>query len=62
MNEHERLLTVRETADRLAVGVSTVRRKIREGTLPAIRLGPGGAAVRIDPSELQELLEKGRMT
>ena len=44
------LLSVRETAERLNVSVATVRRYIRDGRLPAVRVG---GVVRIDPAELE---------
>jgi excisionase family DNA binding protein len=51
-----RLLTVRETAARLAVSEDTVRRRIAEGSLPAVRLGGRGSAVQIDEGELERWL------
>lgn len=55
--EHDRkLLTVRETADRLRVSVPTVRRHIRHGRLPAVQLGGRGSAVRIDTRKLDEFV------
>jgi excisionase family DNA binding protein len=50
-----RLLTVRKTAKSLAVSEDTVRRRIIEGALPAVRLGGRGSAVRIDEGELGAL-------
>jgi excisionase family DNA binding protein len=43
-------LTVAEAADLLGVNHQTVRRKIREGELPAVQLGGRGSNIRI-PSE-----------
>ena len=51
-----RLLTLRETAERLGVSVDTVRRRIAEGALPAIQLGGRGTSVRVDPAELERWL------
>lgn len=53
----EHLLTIEETAARLRQSPATVRRKIREGELPAIRVGSGPRApYRIDPVELERFL------
>lgn len=54
--EHQRLLTISQTADRLNVSTVTVRRLIRRGDLPAVQLGGKGAAVRIDAAELERWL------
>jgi excisionase family DNA binding protein len=51
-----RLLTVREVATRLGVNERTVRRKIEAGVLPAVRLGPGRSAIRVDADELERFL------
>lgn len=40
-------LTVTEAADILGVGHQTVRRKIRDGELPAVQLGGPGSHIRI---------------
>jgi excisionase family DNA binding protein len=51
--EPTRLLTAREVAARLGVSLPTVRRRIRSGELPAVRLGnQPGTAVRVDEREL----------
>lgn len=47
----EPLLTVSETAKRLNVSKSTVRRMINDGTLPTVRVRQRG--VRIDASQLE---------
>lgn len=39
MTSNERLLTPREISERLNVHENTVRRWIREGTLPSIKIG-----------------------
>ena len=41
------LLTVAEAADMLGVSRITVRRRIRDGTLPAVQLGGAGHALRV---------------
>jgi excisionase family DNA binding protein len=47
------LLDVRRTAERLGLSEKQVRRLIRRGELPALRVG---AAVRVDPRELDDWL------
>jgi excisionase family DNA binding protein len=42
------LLTVRQAADRLAVSPPTLRRHIRAGRLPAVRVGPAAVRIRAD--------------
>jgi excisionase family DNA binding protein len=54
--EHQRLLTVSETADRLNVSTVTVRRLIRRGELPAVRLAGTGSAIRIAEAEFDRWL------
>lgn len=44
------LLTVRDVADLDKCSVKTVRRAIAAGQLPALRVGPGGRLIRIDPA------------
>jgi excisionase family DNA binding protein len=53
-DEHPRpLLTIPEAAERLNLSTTTVRRRIWEGEIPAVRLGLGSRApVRVDPDEL----------
>ncbi len=46
-----RLLTVQETAERLAVSVDTIRRLIARGELPALKVGK---QIRLDPLELEK--------
>ncbi len=56
-NEHGRLLAVAEVATRTGFGISTVRRKIAEGEIPAVRLGSKpGMSVRVDERELEAWL------
>jgi excisionase family DNA binding protein len=54
--EHQRLLTVGETADRLNVSPVTVRRLIRRGDLPAVQLAGKGSTVRVAEAELNQWL------
>ncbi len=56
-NEHGRLLAVPEVAVRTGLGISTVRRKIAEGEIPALRLGrKKGTSIRVDEAELERWL------
>jgi excisionase family DNA binding protein len=56
-NEQHGLLTVDEVASRLRLSRGTVYRKVREGTLPALRLGNNGHdAIRVDGRELDRWL------
>jgi excisionase family DNA binding protein len=56
MAEDDELLTVAEVAQRLKLHQETVRRWIREGKLPAIRLGRTQAGYRVRKSDLQLFL------
>ena len=44
------LLTVREVAELDGCSEKTVRRAIQGGLLDAVRIGPGGRLLRIDPA------------
>ena len=55
-----RLLTVRETAERLTVSEKTVRRLIGAGIMPAVRVSAG--AIRGERDELEEWLAERRTT
>jgi excisionase family DNA binding protein len=47
------LLTKKEVAERLGVSERTIHRRIRDGSIPAVRLGSGRMSpVRIDADEL----------
>ena len=46
-------LTPKQTAELLAISVTTVRRAIKAGTLPAVKIG---TAVRINANDLDNLL------
>ena len=46
------LLTVADAAKRLNVSRPTIYRRISEGSLPALRVGPGGP-IRLDVVELE---------
>jgi excisionase family DNA binding protein len=57
----DRLLTVREVADRLAVHPDTVRRWVDKGAVAAVRVGPAGTdkpRVRIAEAEAAKLLRR----
>ena len=54
--ESPSLLTVQEAAERLRVSEDTVRRRIREGALPALQLGGRRSPVRIVAGELDAWL------
>lgn len=59
----EELLTVRDVAERLNVSVDTVRRYIRRGDLPTVRLGSGPAApVRIRLDAVLRFIREGEET
>jgi len=49
------LWTVRESAQELRLSERTVFRLIRDGTLPAVRVG---RALRLDPRDLARFVEK----
>jgi excisionase family DNA binding protein len=52
------LLTLSQVAERLQVSLSDVRRKIRAGALPSVRLGP--RQVRVLAADLQAYVESRR--
>lgn len=54
--EPKELLSVQEAADFLGLSVSTIRRYIRDGRLPAYRVA-GERLLRIKRSDLEELLD-----
>jgi excisionase family DNA binding protein len=56
--EDVQLLTLPQVAERLQVSLSDVRRKIRAGILPSIRLGP--RQVRVLASDLRVYVESRR--
>lgn len=53
----EKLLTVKEVADRLALKVATIRRMILERRIATVR--PSVRAVRIPESEVRRMIEAG---
>lgn len=57
---NERLLTVSQVAKACALSELTVRRWIRIGHLPCVRLGPGRKCrVRVRASDLEALISRG---
>lgn len=55
MSNAGQLLTLRDAASRVGVSERTLRRRIRDGSLPAVRLGPTERhPLRIVESELEE--------
>ena len=58
MIERDQLWTVRETAKRLALQPSTIRRFIFEKRLPVVRLG---RAVRVRESDLAKVIARGTL-
>lgn len=49
-------LTINDAAAELKMRPSTIRRKIKEGIIPAYRLGGLAAPVRIDAGELKQIM------
>jgi excisionase family DNA binding protein len=49
-------LTPKEVALELRQHPETIRRKIREGVIPAVRTGDGRSAIRVDRHELEAWL------
>jgi excisionase family DNA binding protein len=54
----QKLLTVAQVAERIGQSRFSVYRKIEAGTIPAIRLGDGNAALRVRESELERWLNE----
>lgn len=54
-NEFDGLWTVPEAAERLRVSESYVRKRIADGTIPAVRLG---SRVLLDPADLRSWVEE----
>jgi excisionase family DNA binding protein len=53
----DKLLTLREVADRLRISLSTVRRFIRQGKLPVVKVGNQH---RVEEGALQDFIDKGK--
>jgi excisionase family DNA binding protein len=57
LNEPQKLLTVKEVAQRLGQSRFSVYRRVADGTFPAIRIGSTpNAPIRIPERELNEYL------
>jgi excisionase family DNA binding protein len=57
------LLSLAEVAQRLGCSTQTVRRRVRAGQLPAIRLGPDWRhPLRVNEAEFEAWLEGHRTT
>jgi excisionase family DNA binding protein len=56
------LMRVKEVAHELGQHPATIYRKVHDGSLPAVRLGVGRAAIRIDSGELDAWLEARHLT
>ena len=57
LRPESQLLTIAAVAAKLGVHHKTVRRFIREGRLPAVRLGASSRSpLRVDPAELYEFI------
>lgn len=56
LEQRDELLTVAEAAVELRCSAPTIRRRIREGDLPAARLGRGRSVLRIPRAGLQAWL------
>jgi excisionase family DNA binding protein len=55
------LFTVAEAAVILGVSRKLISQWIRDGALPAIRLGPGQRLLRIRQSDLEEFIDQGKV-
>lgn len=54
------LLTVKQVAELDCCSEKTVRRAIAAGLLDAVRVGPGGRLLRVDPAALAAYREASR--
>lgn len=55
----ERLMTVRQLAEKLQVSLVWVYQKVKKGELPVVRLSKRGA-IRFKPGEIDQFVENGR--
>lgn len=51
-----RLIDIPTAAVRLGISISSLRRKVAAGEVPAYRMGGPGTAIRLDPVELDAWL------
>lgn len=56
MTDKHRLLRQGQAAEYLGVGISTIQRMIASGTLPTVKLTPGGWPM-IDRNDLDEYID-----
>jgi excisionase family DNA binding protein len=57
LREADKLLTIGEVALRLRQAETTVRRKISQGDIPAVKIGVGShAPIRVSAAELERWL------
>lgn len=54
------LLLVDQVAERLHLSRASVYRKIAARVIPAVRLGPGNAALRVPADDLEQWLHANR--
>lgn len=54
------LLSIQDVAELDQCSVKTVRRAIKAGLLEAMRVGPGGRLIRIDPAAHRAYRERDR--
>jgi len=54
------LWTVDQVADYLQLSPETIRRWVRDGKLPAVKLGSNRAGFRIHESEVRKIRDQGR--
>jgi excisionase family DNA binding protein len=53
-----RLLTIEQAADRLSVSIRNIRHQIYRRKIPIVKIG---RLVRIDETDLQDFIERGRV-
>ena len=55
--EMQRLLSIAEVAERLGVSTKTVRRRISEGAIPAVKVGPAvNSPIRVSEAAVERWL------
>jgi len=55
MTPHPALLTVEESADALRIGMSTLKKLVRQGEIPVVRIG---RSVRLRPGDISAWIER----
>jgi len=56
---NENLLTIEQAAERLSIGLSTLRGLVREGKIKVIRISTRGD-MRFDPKDIQTFIEENK--